>query len=155
VRSIEAGNGGAGVIGGAGGSVNTVTVAGDIGDYSAAFGFTPTGMGGLSSGIRGDGVGNAQNGLVSNITADRIAAVVAGGGYQNADAVSSISLIHTSSIGADINGNGVFDFIKSPTPPHVLFNAADGDIPIDGLVVVAAGGINGVTAPILELIQVV
>ena len=112
-------------------------------------------MGGLSSGIRGTGNGSAQNGLVSNITADRIASIVAGGGYQDADSVSSISLIHTNTIGADINGNGVFDFIKSPTPPHILFDAADGDIPIDGLVVVAAGGLNGVTAPILELIQVV
>jgi hypothetical protein len=155
VRSIEAGDGGTGTIAGAGGGVSTVTVAGNIGDYSVPFGFTPTGMGGLSAGIRGGGAGKAQNGSVTNINADNIAAIVAGGGYQDADDVTSISLIHTNSIGADVNGNGIFDFINSGTPAHILFDAAYGDIPTDGLVVVKIGGLQGVAASILELIQVV
>jgi hypothetical protein len=112
-------------------------------------------MGGISAGLRGAGLGTAANGSVSTITADRIASIVAGAGYQHTNAVTAIVAIHTNSIGADLNGNGKFDFILSPTPPHALFDAADGDVPIDGLVVVKAGGLIGVTAPILELIPVI
>jgi hypothetical protein len=152
---IEAGNGGAGNAGGAGGSVSNVNVAGDIGDYTSAFTFgLSSGMGGISAGVRGAGLGSASNGSVSGITADRIASIVAGGGFLNADAVYSLSGIHANSIGADLNNDGIFTFTPSPAPVHTGFIAADGDVPIDGLVVVRAAGLAGTMPPILKLITV-
>jgi hypothetical protein len=138
VRWILAGNGGA--LGGNGGSISNVHVAGDIGDFSSSFnqvkpGFD-TGMGGLIAGQAGTG-GTAINGSISFVTATRIAAILAGRPAANnitsANAVRSLTLINAQIIGADVNHNEIFDFTDAGPSG---FNLGDGDTAIDGFVLV-------------------
>ena len=142
VRWILAGNGGnGGALGGNGGSISNVQVAGDIGDFSSAFGVPANpafdnGMGGLIAGQAGAG-GAATNGSISQVTATRIAAIFAGRPAANnitaANAVQSLTLINAQVIGADVNHNEVFDFTNAGAAG---FNLGDGDTAIDGFVLV-------------------
>jgi hypothetical protein len=160
ITRIAAGDGGDGATPGIGGSISKIYTDGDVGRFTAKkFGFDGFGeIGGLSVGRGGAGPNGAfaESGSVSKVTAARIAAIVAGApatgvlGYQNA--VTSISQVHASVIGADlgITGDyhvGRFDF-NNPRAgndglfePNAAHNPVDGDIAIDGLVLVKAAGL--------------
>jgi hypothetical protein len=158
VQSVTAGNGGLGSgsanTEGAGGSISNVTVAGDIGNFTANFGTNNPGslsqMGGLVAG-QGGGVGTAgfvnNNGGVTNVTATRIASIVAGytngsktGGYALTDEndVLTISGLHTKVLGADLNFDGVAD--DTASAPWTL---GDTNALVDGIVMVQTGGFTG------------
>jgi hypothetical protein len=153
VRSIMAGAGGnGGTIGGTGGSVFNIRVAGDIGDFSSNFEMDPdgeTGQGGISVGQGGTGATPGRNGSVLNLRADRIATILAGRPAANAitaaNAVTAISNVRAFVVGADVNGNELFDYVDLPPPG---FNLGDGDTAIDGLVVVRAGGLGAILNPL-------
>lgn len=142
VRWIIAGNGGnGGVLGGNGGSIAKVQVAGDIGDFASPFGLpgslnSNSGMGGLITGQAGTG-GAALNGSISQVNVTRITAVYAGRPAANnitaANAVRSLTMINAQVIGADVNHNELFDFTDAGPAG---FNLGDGDTAIDGFVLV-------------------
>ena len=117
-------------------------------------------MGGIVAGFGGRVGGvidTTKNGSVTGVTADRIAAIVAGAANANAlttdNAVSKITGIKALVIGADLNGNGSFNFTDNPGGPHPangLFLLGDGDTALDGLVIVKTGGaanLTGLTGP--------
>lgn len=143
-RLLAGGDGGIGPQPGRGGSVESIRVAGDIGDFSMPFDTTESGggMGGIAAGRTPQS--DAANGSVKDITANRIAAIVAGrveaSGVSAQSAVVSIAAIRARVIGADIDGNGAFDFndVNGDGDYDIGF-----DVPIDGLVVVREGGIVG------------
>ncbi len=146
VHVIAAGDGGDGTIrAGAGGSVTKVKVAGDIGNFDAPFGMVPhssssPSMGGLATGMAGAGP-DGKAGSVLKISADRIAAILAGTPAPDAitveNAVERIAGIRASVIGADVNRNSVFDFIDGNGEAD--FQIGTSDIPTDGLVIVKPG----------------
>lgn len=134
VRAIIAGNGGAGVtLGGAGGSIDDVTVVGDIGDFDANFGVSA--MGGLFAGQAGAG-GAAQNGSVTDVSARRIAAIIAGhplaSAITSANGVFNLTGISAQIFGADVNANGAFNFTNAGLAG---FHLGDGDTALDGLII--------------------
>ncbi len=160
VRSLKAGNGGNGAKAGGGGSVTDVTVAGDIGDFTSDFDVVAdtTGMGGIVAGEKGTGTGGT-NGSITHITADRIAAMIAGTPAANAvtaaNAVQKISSIVANVIGADLNGNNTFDFTEGGSdaiyqPPETT----DGDTALDGLVIVRLSGNGALPVVPLKLITI-
>jgi hypothetical protein len=143
VRAVAAGDGGSGTTDGHGGSISNVKVAGDIGDYSSDFNTAAIdllGMGGLIAG-QGGGNNSALNGSISDVSATRIAAIVAGrvDGAQVSDTndVISISGISAKVIGADLNHDGVADDILGVGWTGV------GDQLVDGIVIVKSGGYSG------------
>ena len=166
VRIIAAGDGGAGganASGGAGGSVSLVKVAGDIGDFSAAFDVTSitSGQGGVVAGRGGAGLIAGRSGSVTGVTSDRIATIIAGKTAANAltsaNAVFAISGILTSAIGADLDGDGTFDFTN--TVGTAAFDLGDSfagtsDTPIDGLVLVRVAGAGVLPVMPLKLVKV-
>jgi hypothetical protein len=164
VRALKAGNGGNGVRAGAGGNVSGVSVAGDIGDFTSDFGVSSdtAGMGGIVAGMRGTGAGAATNGSIANITADRIAAMLAGSPAANAvgygNAVQKISGITASVIGADVNGDGIFSFteggVDGTYQPDGAHHATDGDTALDGFVLVRSGGLGKLPVAPLKLIEI-
>jgi hypothetical protein len=149
-QQIRAGAGGDGTVaGGAGGGVTGVKVSGDIGDFFRPFGIQPFNdseleMGGLFAGKGGSGAAEGVAGSIANVTAKRIAAIIAVNDGTDADnlnasnAVTAISGIKTKVIGADIDGDGVFDFTDVGAAG---FNLGGGDTAIDGLVIVKASGV--------------
>ena len=168
---IFAGDGGAATTGtpGKGGSVRNVSIAGDIGDFTKPFDTTihykDLGMGGLVAGRGGalNGVFDvSRNGSISNVSAHRIAAIVAGSEDAQSlvpgDAVLSITKIKATVIGADPNGDGMWNYIEgaSNTPGFQFHN--DGtdtdDSLIDGLVLVKTGGFASPPVTPLHLIEV-
>lgn len=161
VRLIRAGDGGDGLTPGAGGSLSNIKVAGDIGDFASNFGIDTNenlGMGGLiagQAGATGGTVDVTKNGSISNITATRIAAILAGAPAANAingsNAVVKISgLKNVTTVGADVGGDTAFDFTDAGPAG---FNLGDGDTAIDGLVVVLTDGYESTVVP-LKLIEV-
>jgi hypothetical protein len=162
VGAVEAGDGGDGTIPGTGGSISHFSTKGSIGYFSRAYGFdydesNPAAhMGGLAVGRGGAGPADTFGtaGSIDTVSALRIAAIVAGTGqslgYDNA--VTSISNVHAAVIGADthIKGlfrQGAFDF-NNPNSgtdgifePDAAHDPIDGDVPLDGLVLVKAGGL--------------
>jgi hypothetical protein len=151
-----AGNGGEGQVGGIGGSVSDVFINGDIGDFHRAFGFERSfgQMGGLSAGKAGRSFNNTPvaAGSVADISANRIAAIVAGSPSADqpltaTNAVASISNISAKVLGADtglrgehkeiVNRRHSFDFKGGGDDVFTLGQ----DTPVDGLVVVRAGGV--------------
>ncbi|MEA3209594.1 MAG: hypothetical protein QOE70_2651 [Chthoniobacter sp.] len=158
IRLLRAGDGGGGMIAGKGGSVSGVTTPGDIGDFTAAFNLDAdaVGMGGIVAGLGGRVAGlidTAKNGSVSGVTAERIAAIVAGAAKANAlttdNAVTKITGLNVLAVGADVNGTG-FSFTDNPNPPNPsngVFLLGDGDTALDGLVIVKSGG-GGAALPI-------
>jgi hypothetical protein len=162
IQRIAAGNGGnsgAGKTAGLGGNISGITTVGDIGDFSALFGRET--MGGLLAGQAGSVAGalinTAKNGSVTNIIADRIAAIVAGpniGSTPDAsNAVSKISGITATVIGADQDDNDKFSFVDA-TPTNGVFNIADGDTVTDGLIIVRSDGYTAPTGILLKVVTV-
>ncbi len=141
VRELRAGDGGKGTTPGRGGSISGVNVPGDIGDFTVAFESDPlatTGMGGL---FAGQSPTPSLNGSVTNITAARIAAILAGTPAANElnpeNAVTKIAKLKTTAIGSDLDPGG-FDFTDHDGDSQ--FELGDGDTALDGLVIVRAGG---------------
>jgi hypothetical protein len=174
VRLIRGGDGGDGSNPGRGGNISGVSVAGDIGDFTSAFGITPgdAGMGGLIAGRSGAAAGVVDithNGSISGITAKRIAAILAGApaanGLTRDNAVFKISgLRGVTTIGADLGTTpmgstteaGGFTFIDNagpPNPANGMFQLGDGDTALDGLVIVLTGQFHSSVDP-LKLIEV-
>jgi hypothetical protein len=160
VRMIQAGNGGDGVVAGRGGSISRIYVPGDIGDFLSAFGTGPQSMGGLVAGQGGTSdharVGVAGN--VSFVTANRIAAIFAGGGALDGSyAVNAITAVRAREIGADTGLPGSVDFpslrgygtytYKLPTYIYPDYS----DTPIDGPVVVREHGFNAQSLSVVPL----
>ncbi len=153
---IVAGDGGDGLTGGIGGSVSDVRIQGDIGDFTKPFGVRPFRsfqlMGGLAAGAAGASTGPvaALTGSIDHVSAGRIAAIVAGQPFREltaANAVESIAYLSASVIGADTQLRGPH---RAAAPGGRFFDFSGGadntftlgeDFPIDGLVVVKAGGL--------------
>lgn len=157
-----------GNLGGAGGSVSKITVDGDIGNVTSKFGMntTNTSMGGISAGMGGAvfqaGVAGV-NGSVKDIDVGThtIAAIIAGrtsNVLTYANAVTKISGLKAGAIGADtgLSGTGsqpgtkpgtTFDFNEGGSnntfEPDDAHDPTDGDVAIDGLVLVKKGGYMG------------
>lgn len=149
VRAIVAGNGGSGfVTNGEGGSVSGVKFAGDLGDFLQSYGVA--GMGGIFAGRAGLNPNGepADNGDVTGIKVDRIAAIVAGSDLTELfpRAVNSIQGIKATAIGANFDTSGddepAFDFLESVNI-NVLFDV--GEIVVDGPVLAHKAGKLGVT----------
>jgi hypothetical protein len=159
-RYIAAGNGGGsifGATGGAGGSISNVVVKGTIGDFSASFGFPS--QGGLIAGQGGAGLAVGQNGSITNVTADRIATVIAGRPAANAitaaNAVFSIAGLVTNVLGADLDRDSIFDFTEgAPSNPGYQITPGENDTALDGLVLVRATGLTSLPTTPLLLITV-
>jgi hypothetical protein len=119
-------------------------------------------MGGLVAGKAGTGAGGAVNGSIANVSATRIATILAGrpdaDAIDYANAVTSITNVHANVIGADVKHNGVFDFIEGGATagyqPDDAHNATDGDTAIDGFVLVKAAGTPVFNVTPLKLITV-
>jgi hypothetical protein len=162
VRLIRAGDGGSsGARPGAGGNLSGIHVAGDIGDFTSSFGIKTDaneGMGGLiagKAGATGDTVALRKNGSITNVTADRIAAILAGAPtaseIDRSNAVISIgNLKGVIKVGADVDGNAAFDFTDvGPSG----YNLGDGDTALEGLAVVFKNGYKSNVTP-LKLVKV-
>jgi hypothetical protein len=116
-------------------------------------------MGGLFAGTAGGGTTAGVTGEISNVQAARIAAILAANTATEADAlttanaVSALSRITAKVIGADIDGDGAFDFTDAGAAG---FNLGDGDTAIDGLVIALTAGYQTATiTPVpLQLILV-
>jgi hypothetical protein len=134
---------------GPGGSINTVTVKGDIGNFLAEFDTADigeSGMGGLVAG-QGGGATGVGNGSITDVTATRIAAIVAGvsdgtGLSQTANAVATLSDINTKVLGADIFHSGVLQDTSENA-----WTFADATALADGIVIVSTGTITGGNHP--------
>lgn len=162
VRLIRAGDGGGSASRpGTGGNLSGIHVAGDIGDFTSSFGIKTDaneGMGGLIAGQAGgtsDTIPLRKNGSISNVTADRIAAILAGAptasGIDRFNAVISISSLKgVTKVGADVDGNTAFDFTDVGS---LGYNFGDGDTALDGLVVVFKNGYKSNVTP-LKLIKI-
>jgi hypothetical protein len=168
VQKLRAGVGGLGSggtgIGGAGGDVSNVTVIGDIGSFTHTFGMALNQMGGLFAGAGGSGfvsVGTA--GSLLNITAKRVAAILAADGLTTAstlktsNAVSTITnLVVSGAVTADTGivgtaTDGAFSFNNAGAAG---FNLGDGDTAIDGLVIVKAAAAAAIPASAIKIIVV-
>ena len=161
VHLIAAGDGGAGSMPGAGGSVTKVKVAGDIGNVTGSFNLSTdeSGMGGLVAGLGGAG-DTDLNGSISgiNVGTHTIAAILAGrpaaNGITVANAVTKISGIVAGKIGADNGTIGIFDYMEGSSSdtafqPNSTNTTTDGDTALDGLVIVNKGGSVLPVAPLL------
>ena len=157
---FNAGSGGnsTSAAGGLGGSVSGIKVIGDIGRFEGAqsFGTGTNSMTGLYVGQGGVGVGavRANNGSVLNVTAKRIAAILAGDidslpsdlGVENA--VFAIAGVVASKIGTDLDLDGIFDFTDTGAPGFLLTGT---DIVIDGIVIVRAAGFTATSLSVAPL----
>lgn len=131
-------------------------VNGDIGDFTGTFGTvsnTLGDMGGIAAGMAGTGGASTNdllNGSIVDVHATRIATILAGQVTSTtvtaANAPSLISNVTAHVIGADLNGNGVWDFVNDPNSPTLGFDLSSADQIIDGLVLGLKGRVNlGVT----------
>ena len=158
------GNSGASTAGAAGGSVTDIKITGDIGNFAKApnlagtqFGIALNQMGGIFTGLGGTGLTTGSTGSVANVTATRIAAILAGkigtttaSNLTTANAVAQISNVHATVFGADNANAGIFDFTDStgaPNPNNGIFQLGDGDTALDGLVIVKNGGLVTAFSP--------
>jgi hypothetical protein len=172
-RVIAAGAGGgasAGGTAGLGGNIAHVKITGTgvIGDFTRDFSVMngpSSGMGGLLAGQGGavNGVFSIdRNGSIASITATRIAAIIAGSGSAGVltsfNAVQSISGLHASLVGADVDKDGVFDWNEggSVVPGFQLQDSGtdSNDKALDGLVIVKLGGVTGNLPATLKLFEV-
>lgn len=161
IAAGDGGSTGAGGIGGLGGSVKNVKVSGDIGDFLQKFDTSSplNDMGGLVAGQGGKVnlvVDATRNGSIENVSARRIAAIIAGKddgtSLSAANAVTAISGITTSIIGADVNNDRLFTFTDNGGTAD--FDLGTTDAAIDGLVIVKTGGFTGTFPTPLKLISV-
>ena len=119
-----------------------ITGSGVIGNLSNSFevdGEGLSGMGGLIAGKGGavnGGFNVERNGSITNVTATRIAAILAGATAVNnvssLNAVKSITGLKAAVIGADVDGDRQFDWSEGGTTGFQLGT----DTPIDGVVIV-------------------
>jgi hypothetical protein len=170
IHWIGAGDGGNGGVGaGAGGSVIGIKTNGDIGNFLNTFGLSlsATVQGGISTGKGGTTAGpSGANGSIFNVTAARIATMIAGRPAANAinsgNAVNRIAGIHAGVIGADTGIAGdhqipggpagsTFDFNEGGANATFDVTTLDGDTAIDGLVFVVSGR-GGQTLPVKPLL---
>jgi hypothetical protein len=143
LHRVQAGNGGnsTNASGGLGGEITKLKISSDIGNFARTFGSSNNDAGGLIAGLGGNN-NAAGNGSVSFVTAGRIAAIFAGfqsGNASNQSAVASIANITARVIGADLDGDEVFDFVNAGTAG---FQLGTSDFAQDGLVIVFAGGLD-------------
>lgn len=156
VHRIAAGDGGNGSVPGRGGSIASVVLAGDLGDFGAPFEVrnevstvaVPS-QGGLIAGQGGANLGGGapgQNGSISKVTAERIATIIAGrptpNGATALNAVYSLTGIKARVIGADFldsgaadpsgTGSGEFNFLDGNGDGNYTLGA--GDTLLDGIV---------------------
>ena len=154
VRELRAGDGGNGTTPGRGGSISSVNVPGDIGDFTVAFESDPLAAAGMGGLFAGQSPTPSLNGSVTGITATRIAAILAGTPAANAlgpeNAVTKIAKIKATAIGADLDPGG-FDFTDHDGDMQVEFG--DTDTALDGLVIVLVGKATLPVVP-LKLIEV-
>jgi hypothetical protein len=154
---VAAGDGGNGLQPGLGGSLTSIDIQGDIGDFKKPFsGFVNSilgGMGGLIAGQGGAGQnGPGLNGSITDVSATRIAAIFAGrtapAQFSAANAVQTITRLQADVLGADTkvkvagahhetNEVGTFDFTGGSDDVFTLGT----DTPVDGLVIVRANGL--------------
>jgi hypothetical protein len=139
------GTGGSG--GNIGGTAGRVVVKGDIGNLAGMFGTAFDQMGGLFAGLGGSGATAGLNGEISGVAATRIATIIAADGGTSADlsaanAVRSLSNILAKVIGADLDGDSVFDFTDVDGGG---FSLAGTDEVIDGLVLALTAGYQTAT----------
>lgn len=155
VQQVIAGNGGnaASGTGGQGGTIQNVSTLGDIGSFNGlAFGVNS--MGGLFAGAGGLGLTDGANGSVLNVSANRIASIVAGSGAGPL-AVTLLDGITANAIGANTDGDTdpgefvlpAFDFVDADSSGDYTLGADPlhdpAEAPIDGLVLAdAIGTIN-------------
>jgi hypothetical protein len=155
VRMIQAGNGGDGDISGRGGSIARIHVPGDIGDFHSAFGTGPAAMGGLVAGQGGTGANFSLGvaGNVSFVTANRIAAIFAGGGaIDGTFGVNAISEVRAGEIGAETHLPGNVSVPGLRGYDTYTYNSSGGnDTPIDGPVVVREHGFNASSLSVVPL----
>jgi hypothetical protein len=167
VQLLAGGVGGDAVAGGTagrGGSVSNIKLPATaaIGNFSAAFNVDPAntpdamtpGMGGIvagKAGLNGVDFDVTLNGSVTNVTAQKIAAIIAGNVYNPGgvfdgtrfntlsvtNAVSKISGLKVQVIGADTGAPG-FTFNNNPMSPSSDYELDANDGAIDGLVIVLA-----------------
>jgi hypothetical protein len=104
---------------------------------SFGIGFGRTG--GIAAGVAGSSssLTQALNGSVLSVTAEKIAAIVAGGGTVPA-AANFVDRISANEIGRDLNGNGAYDFTDQNPPNNGVPDVFD--TPIDGLILTSALG---------------
>ncbi|HEV7403451.1 MAG TPA: hypothetical protein VGO11_11005 [Chthoniobacteraceae bacterium] len=150
VRLLQGGSGGSGVlVAGLGGSVSGIIVPGDIGDFHSAFAsgignLGLAGMGGLVAGQGGprDAVFAGPAGRISNVTANRIAAIYASEiGFDGEQAVASITGVRAGEIGADTGLPGTNEVPGLRGYGTYTYNSSGGrDTPVDGPVIVRASG---------------
>jgi hypothetical protein len=161
VRGLLAGDGGDGSKAGAGGAVRNVVIAGDVGDFGSEFNFAADegeldGMGGVAAGQAGAVNGRVavtKNGSIINVTAARIAAMVAGRpdaeGVTSANAVLKIAKITAPLIGADVGSDG--NFYPADFDPR---NPDNTSAAMDGFILVRASGLSPLnTAVVLKLFE--
>lgn len=161
VRSLVAGSS----KNGQGGSIARVSVTGDIGDFSP--GFQSAATGGIFAGARtklfddfGEPIApldGRTNGSVVDISAARIARIVAGRPWNAGvfSAVASVQRIHANALGIDLDGDGSFDFSEGvSSEPGFQVGGDSPDVAIDGLVIVRASGLSGISVQPLELVRV-
>jgi hypothetical protein len=173
IRSIIGGDGGSnttatGGTGGLGGSIRNVITGGDIGvfpigPYPMPATYGPSDLGGLFAGTGGAnstaavaGDNPLTNGSVLDITADRIATIVAGTGTGTgtgaAKAVNLLDRVVASILGRDLDGDTLFDFTAFGGI-HPLFDQNPAgtlvlrDAPIDGVVMARVIGSSIKTNP--------
>lgn len=147
VGLLAAGDGGVGLDqGGAGGSVTGVQVNGDLGDIA-----NPASTG-LRSGLGGGSLNGTPglNGGVSNITALRIASILAGqpsaSAFTAANAVYFLTGVRTRLAGGDINGDGVFAFADNNG--NGSYNLGVNDTAIDGPIIARFAGFQPIVDPL-------
>jgi hypothetical protein len=130
-----------------------VAVVGDIGNFTADFSTLEPGntneMGGLVAGQGGGQANGAAtnavgNGSISDVTATRIAAIIAGesngvGLSATLNAVASLSMIKANVIGDDIFHDGTVQDTSRNT-----WTFADGTPLADGIVIAVAANISDV-----------
>lgn len=146
VLQVVAGDGGGAVTGtgGNGGTIDGFSTLGDIGDFNGlTYGYNS--MGGLFAGAGGQGATDGNNGSVLDVTANRIAAIVAGTGAGPLP-VSLVDGITASAIGANSDGDvdpgefvlPAFDFTDADLSGDYTLGADPlhdpAEAPIDGLV---------------------
>ena len=169
IQQIVAGNGGnatgLGGVGGNGGSVNGINTLGDIGLFDGTT-FGVNGMGGIFAGVGGHGENSVtfgKNGNVTNVTADRIASIVAGtsAGPVAVNFVDNITVRlgsgtnSATTLGANTDGTTdpaefilpAFDFLDANGNTQFDLGADPlhdpSEVPIDGLVLAnVIGSIN-------------
>lgn len=135
--------------GGDGGAISDVRIRGDIGNFTQPFGVNEPRMGGLITGLGGEGTTAGATGTINGVKAARIAAIFAGdsstaaNALTTANAVRAISNVQAKAIGADLDGDGVFDFTDANG--NGTYNLGTADTAIDGLVLALLAGYNAAT----------